>query len=267
MINHQSILCRQVLVVLLVVLIATTARTGRAEDTFELGNQAYAEGNFPAAVQNYLSTAATRGVSSSLLYNLANSYAATGKTGEAILAYEQALRLEHGNGDIRSSLAGIRKKAGLYSEDHPVWQRLLDLLGADQWLLLSGFSFFICSSCLLIRSLAGSLINYTQAGKESIIRIARYGATGALITALFALPAAVYGYRNWGDAVVLTDTRLQISPFAAAASGGAIREGRIVRPVKKHNTYILVTDDSGRKGWLNRKELGFIKKLPKPKDR
>jgi len=183
-----------------------------------------------------------------------------GKTGEAILAYEQALRLDHNNGDIRSNLAAIRKQNGLYSEDRPVWQQYSNLLGADQWMLLCGLFFFIFSCSLLIRGLADSLSVLSQ--KDSVIRIARYTAGIALIATLVTLPAAIYSYQSWNEGVVLTDSRLLISPFTAAASAGTIREGRVIRPLKDHNDFVLVRDSSGQKGWLDRKQLGFIRDLP-----
>ncbi len=264
MISRQRIVFRHFVFVFvfipLVSLVTATAGTGEAEDTFELANQAYSRGDFPAAEQNYLETAAERGVSASLLYNLANTYAAMGKTGEAILAYEQALRLDHNNSDIRSNLAVIRKQNGLYREDRPLWQQYTDLLGANQWMMLCGVFFFIFSGCLLTRSLAD--LSNALPQKDSIIRIARYSAGIALFAVLVTLPAAIYSYQSWNDGVVLTDSRVLISPFAAAASAGTIREGRVIRPLKDHNDFVLVRDTSGQKGWLDRKQLGFIRDLP-----
>ncbi len=264
MINRQRIVFRYFLFILLLVPVTAMAGTGQAEDTFELGNQAYSRGNFPTAARNYQKTAANRGVSASLLYNLANTYAEMGKTGEAIRAYEQALRLDHNNSDIRSNLAVIRKENGLYREDRPVWRQYSDLLGADQWMLLCGLFFFIFSCGLLIRALADSVSLLPQ--KDRVTRIARYTAGMALIVTLVTLPAAIYGYQSWNDGVVLSDSRLLISPFEAAASAGTIREGRVVRPLKQHNNFILVKDSSGRKGWLDRKQLGFIRDLPGKKE-
>lgn len=248
------------LFILPVSLVTATAGTGQAEDTFELANQAYSKGDFPAAEQNYLKTATERGVSASLLYNLANTYAEMGQTGKAILSYEQALRLDHNNGDIRSNLAVVRKQNGLYSEGRPLRQQYTDLLGANQWMMLCGVFFFIFSGCLLTRSLADVLSGLSQ--KESIIRTARYSAGIALFAALVTLPATMYSYQSWNDGVVLTDSRLLISPFTAAASAGTIREGRVIRPLKDHNDFVLVMDTSGQKGWLDRKQLGFIRDLP-----
>lgn len=258
--NRQRIIFRYLLSALLVFLITGTAASSQSEDTFELGNQAYSRGDFPTAARDYLETAARRGVSASLLYNLANTYTELGKTGEAIRAYEQALRLDHNNGDIRSNLAVIRRQNGLYREDRPVWQRYVDLLGANQWMLLSGLFFFIFSAGLLARSLADTL--RVQTRKDTIIRIARYTAAIALIITICTLPAAIYSYQSWNDGVVLTDSRLLISPFTAAASAGTIREGRVIRPLKYHNSFVLVVDSSGQKGWLEKKQLGFIRDLP-----
>ncbi|HHD64105.1 MAG TPA: hypothetical protein ENK96_07070, partial [Desulfobulbaceae bacterium] len=219
------------------------------KDTFMLGNQAYMHKDFTAAITYYQQTAATRGLSASLLYNMGNCYARLEKTGLTILAYEQALRLDHGNADIRSNLQTIRKKNGIYQQDKPWWQWLFDLLGTNQWLLLSGCSFFIFSCCLLLIAVLE---------KPGVGRIPKALAICALLTTLLTLPPLVYGYLHWQDAVVLTKTRLMISPFAEADPAGAIKEGQVAHPLKTYNDYILVTDFSGRKGWVPGKELGFL---------
>lgn len=258
--SHLNTLFKQLLLVLLTIPIAVSALAGQSEDLFERGNLAYTAGKFSEAVQYYQDVAGERGVSASLLYNLANAYAALGETGEAILAYEQALRLDYRNKDIRANLAAVRKRNGLYNEDRPLWQRLPYLLSPNQWMLISGTAMLLFSLSLLARSVAASS-SFSWKGKQLTVRLLRYTSVTALIIVFISIPAAVYGYRDWDDAVVLADTRLRISPFTEAASAGAIQEGRIVRPVKQHNTFILVTDNSGRKGWLERKQLGFINEL------
>lgn len=258
--SRTGIFFKQLTSVLLVFLTLTTAHVCRSEDNFELGNKAYTEGDFSGAVQQYLAAATTRGASASLLYNMANAYAAMGKIGEAVRAYEQALRLDHGNSDIRSNLAIIRKKNGLYREDRPLWQKVPALLGANQWMLLSGLFFLIFSGTLLVRTL--SRTGRTPSFRETMNRLTGYTAALALIGTLITLPAALHSYKSWNDGVVLSDSRLLISPFASAASGGTIREGRVVRPLRQHGDFILVVDTSGQKGWLDKKRLGFIRDLP-----
>ncbi len=246
-------LIRPVLPILIFCLSFILISTVQAADSFELGNQAYMHNNFSQAIKYYQQTAAQRGFSSALLYNMGNSYAQLGRAGQAILAYEQALRLDHGDPDIRTNLASIRKKSGIYQQDQSWWRRTADFLGTDQWLLLATISFFSFCSCFL-------LIVLLQ--KPSITtRLLKVVSISALVIAVLSLPPALYGYLHWHDAVVLTRTRLKISPFAESATTGILAEGRIVHPLKNYRNFILVRDTTGRKGWLAAGELGFIDRL------
>ncbi len=224
----------------------------QAADFFEQGNQAYMRNDYAAAITCYRQAAEKRGFSASLLYNLGNSYARSGKTGPAVLAYEQALRLAPTNSDIRANLESVRKASGLYQPNQPWWLRTISILGADQWLLLAGISFSLFSGSLLLMALVR---------KSWSMRILKSSAVITLACALSALPPALFSYRHRHDDVVLTSTRLKISPFAEAASAGAIQEGRIVTPLKIHKAFVFVQDTNGRKGWIPARELGSIQQL------
>lgn len=244
---------RAVLPIMIFYLSFILISTAQAADSFELGNQSYMHNNFTQAIKYYQQTAAQRGFSPALLYNMGNCYAQLGRTGQAILAYEQALRLDHGDPNIRTNLASIRKKNGIYQQDQSWWRRTADFLGADQWLLLAGISFFLFCGCFL-------LIVLLQ--KPSIgTRLLKVVSISALLCALLSLPPALYGYLHWHDAVVLSRTRLKISPFTESATAGVLAEGRIVHPLKDYRDFILVRDKTGRKGWLAAGELGFIDRL------
>jgi len=236
------------------------ARAESVEDSFELGNLAYTQGQYKTAIQHYKAARAQSGLSAALLNNLGSAYAEMGKNGAAILAYRQGLLLEHGNGVLRSNLASLRKKNGLYQEDLPLWQRFTNLLGADQWLLLCGFSFFIFSAGLL----AGNLIEArktTPPTGNALLRLAKYFVFLAAVSTVITLPTAISAYQDWNKAVVLQESRLLISPFATAASRGTIKEGRLIQAINTHNNFVLVTEDSGHKGWLQKKNIGYIKEF------
>ncbi len=224
----------------------------QAADFFEQGNQAYMRKDYRAAITCYLQAAKKRGFSASLLYNLGNSYARSEKIGPAVLAYEQALILAPTNPDIHANLESIRKANGLYQPNQPWWQRVISILGADQWLLLATISLTLFSANLLLISLVH---------RSWVIKTLKTVAVITLASTLLALPPALLGYRHWQDGVVLTSTRLKISPFAEAASTGAIQEGRIVTPIKTYKDFVFVLDKKGRKGWLSIRELGMIGRL------
>ena len=234
-------------------LFAVCCRAEPQQNTlFEQANLAYSKGDYQQAIDQYLKFIEKNGVSASLLYNLANSYASVGQTGKAVINYERALRLSPGDADIQANLEQIRKDAGLYRDDKPVYERLAELLEADQWLLLSGVSFFLFSLAVL----GAHYIRHRFPALTRLILI------GLLLVSILTLPPALFRYRSWHDGVVIEDaTRLLLSPFPGAASTGTIKAGRLVQPGKIHGNYVRVEDEAGRTGWVNQNSFEQIADL------
>ncbi len=247
--NHFRPRTRQWIFLFLILCLLLPVSALQAADFFEQGNQAYMRKDYRAAITYYLQAAKKQGFSASLLYNLGNSYARSEKIGPAILAWEQALLLAPTNPDIHANIESIRKANGLYQPNQPWWRRVTTVLGADQWLLLAGISFIFFSSSLM-------LLVFVRT--SWVIKTLKTVAVITLVSTLLALPLALLSYRHWQDGVVLTSTRLKISPFAEAASAGTIQEGQIVTPVKTYKDFVFVLDKKGRKGWLADRELGVI---------
>ena len=240
-------------ILLLTGIILFSCVTARADNLFEQANQTYSRGEYQQAITLYLEFATEDGVSAPLLYNLANSYAAAGQVGRAVLNYERALRLAPGNSDIQANLEQVRKDAGLYRDDTPIYERLAGLLEADQWLMLSGVAFLL----LAIAILAAYLMQKIPASPLRLI------IAGSLMIILATLPPSLFRYQSWNDGVVAgEEIKLLISPFAEAASSGAIKEGRLVRPGKTHGNYVLVRDKTGRSGWIAGDSFERIAELP-----
>lgn len=229
------------------------AADNSSDTLFEQANIAYTRADYQQAINHYLTVAGKDGVSAPLLYNLANSYAATDQVGRAVLNYERALRLSPGDADIQANLEQVRKDAGLYRDDNPLYERLAELLEADQWLMLSGAAFLL----LAITSLTATLVNtFTPAMTRLII-------ISSLLVLIATLPAVLFRYQSWNDGVVVgQEARLLISPFPEAASTGTIKAGRLVRPGKIHGDFVLVRDETGRSGWLGRNSFELIAELP-----
>ncbi|MGR0480795.1 MAG: hypothetical protein ACTFAL_05155 [Candidatus Electronema sp. V4] len=182
--------------------------------------------------------------SAELLANLAEHHAAGGETGLAVLHYERALLLAPGRAELRAGLRQLRHDKGLL-RNQPLPERLAGLLGADQWLLLSGAAFALLS----LTTLAAGLL-----GRKRLPWACRCNAA-LLAAALLPLPAAWLRYQHWQDGVVLTEASLLLSPFAGAEPVGKVKEGELVRPAKEHGGYVLVQAESGGRGWL--KQDGF----------
>ncbi len=210
---------------------------------FEQVNRLYIQGEYQRAIDGYSAIVEDNGMSAPLLYNLGNSYAAAGQPGWAVLNYERALRLAPGSGDIEANLEQVRKDAGLYLDDEPLYLQFIGLLAADQWLLLAGAAFVLLSLTLLVSSLLpGRGISFS-----------------CLILILIALPLSIFSYQGQDDGVVIgEDVRLLLSPFAEAASTGSIKAGRLIRPGSEHGNFVLITDETGHSGWLARESFQRI---------
>lgn len=206
---------------------------------FQDGVSSYSRGEYETAIQGF-EALIREGMSAPLFYNLANSYAQAGQSGRAILNYERALRLKPSDSDIRGNLELVRKDKGLFQEEQAYGQRFVGLLGLNQWVALGATAFVLFALVLLLPA--------SVALKQS----SRYGlAAACLLMTVTAGIGTVVQYQHWHDGVVVvTDARLRVSPFESAASVGGIQEGRLVSPGKTHNNYILVTDETGRSGWL-----------------
>ncbi|RWX48798.1 TPR repeat-containing protein [Candidatus Electrothrix communis] len=232
------------------VVVAGADEKSAAVSLFEQANILHTQGEFQQAAEQYSSIISTYGVSAPLLYNLANSYAAVGQVGLAVLNYERALRLAPGDADIQGNVAQVRKDAGLYRDNQPLHRRLAEMLGADQWLMIAGCAFL----CLGLSALLATTGLVGQGGKSLYWLM-----IGSLAVVLLALPPAVFRYQDWKIGVVLAeDAHLVISPFADAASAGDIKVGRLIRPEREHGDYVLVTAETGKAGWLNKGSFALV---------
>ncbi|MBA3006876.1 MAG: tetratricopeptide repeat protein [Proteobacteria bacterium] len=211
-------------------------------------NRAYEAGDLTKAIRSYEDLVAHAGVSASLCYNLANSYARTGQTGKAVLEYERALLLAPGNADIHTNLERLRREKGLFQKEIPWWQKMGGLLGLNQWTVLAA-----------IMLLALALFHLATL-RFVVLRRFSSSLTAACLVLLCLCSAGVaIQYRNWQQAVIIApDTGLLISPFDGAGSTGAIEEGRLIRIIKRHDSYALINDENGRSGWVPDSSFAFI---------
>jgi tetratricopeptide (TPR) repeat protein len=215
----------------------------QAASLFEQANIAYTKGRYSQAANLYQQAIGQTGLSAELLGNLADSYAADSQPGWAVLNYERALLLAPGNVELRNALTELRQKEGLLQEQR-LHERLAGLLGADQWLLLSGAAFVLLSLTVLAAGLLGRR-RVPQACRLSVFFLAAM---------LLSLPPAWLRYQTWQDGVVTTAAaKLLLSPFAEAEIIASLKAGSIIRPLsKEHGSYALVRDKDGRSGWLER---------------
>jgi tetratricopeptide (TPR) repeat protein len=210
------------------------------EDLFQEANTAYSRGEYAQAIEKYRRVITTSGYSPSVLYNLANSYALLGQPGQAVLNYERALRLAPADADISGNLQLVKKENGLFPRESSRTERFFQLLHLNQW------------TALLLISLISLTIFQAAAMKYRFSRQLHIAVTTSCCLLLcLAVTGTVIRYQSFKPSVVISpDAKLLISPFESSASVGALQEGRLVYPQKKHGDFSYIVDETDRQGWI-----------------
>lgn len=206
---------------------------------FHEANAAYSRNDFKSAIAIYEELLQQHGYAPGILYNLANSYARDGRIGKAVLNYERAAKLDPGDPDITGNLQLVRTASGLFTEEENLAERLPNLLSLNQWIGLGSLA-LVALTCTLLLSLWLKL-------SPRLLTALTILCLAVMTTAVIAAAALA---EEWSEYVVVSATRLQISPFDGAAALGNIQEGRMVETGQQHSGYIFVEDETGRKGWI-----------------
>jgi hypothetical protein len=188
------------------------------------------------------------GYSAAGLYNLANSYARSGKPGMAVLNYERAGLLAPNDPDIEANLRYVRESSRLPAESRNWFDRTFRVASPPllAWIGVIG---------LLIAG--GSLL----AGRfYSRYRSLRLVATFAGI-ALAALTVGngVLVWPKLHEAVVITGgTPVRVSPVPMGDPLFVLPEAETVRMAAEHEGFVLVQTRAGRTGWVSRSNLAPV---------
>ena len=234
------------LIILLVMLLCPSSYGAQDNETMEVCNLAYNNGQFEKAITCYQKID-QHGFSSALLYNIGNGYAQLGQIGNAVLYYQRALCLSPGDSDISGNLALIRNEEGLFVPEPKVIETIAGFLSIAQWslLVLAAFTAYLIFTITQLKTRQSRAVELATI--ICCIIFAAIGGTGAAMQ-----------YTKWNQSVVVSDSKLLLSPFDNAPPSGIIKQGRMVLPHKVHNAFQYVTDETGRKGWIPNKDITAV---------
>jgi len=227
-------------------------RASTVDLQFDQYNRAYAEGRTAEALQGYQTLLNNHQISASLLFNLANASYRQGDVARAVLNYERARLLKPSDPDIRANLDLVRRSSGLTVAEDPFWKRALLFFSLDQWAWF-GFSAFLLAS--LISCIRGVWQNFWPA-RPCPQQLFNFSMVAALLLILPAAAGLFVQSRDLDRAVVMhNEVMLKLSPFDKAEAVGELHAGETVRPLKEFDNYVLVENQSGRRGWVGKSQI------------
>lgn len=224
-----------------------SAAPSQSAASLQQANVAFNAQKYTLAVQLYSKLIEENGYSANALFNLANSYAQMGDTGRAVVNYHRAHRLAPGDPDIQRNLELVTRHAGLFEEEQPMMEKIVNTFTFNQW--CTG----ILLGLLLLSALSATSFFYGK--HRNSITTAK---TVLTIVLLLCMTVAYRSYQAYDDGVVITNSQLKISPFDQAASNGSIQQGRLVKILKEHQQFYLVEKKQKQTGWLPKSVVEHI---------
>lgn len=156
-------------ILFIVVVAAMAARAqGRGEELAQQADSAYTADNFQLAEKLYNQALAEGGSSTTLFYNLGNTYYREGNLGMAVVSYERALKLDPTNSDAETNLEFVKGKLTDKQIDSgsvmtTLWHNLVGLYHTDTWawigiglfaLFLAGVFTYLFSNAVLVKKIS-----------------------------------------------------------------------------------------------------------------
>lgn len=229
------------------------------EALWDAANTAYINGDYHGAIDAYRRLLLQGYESTKLYYNLANAYFKTGRTGEAILHYNRALRLSPGDTDIRHNL----EVAKTFTKDKiaevpefflTTWTRALrSTLSCTAWTVVS---------LVVLAAMLALVLLYLLAGRIAWRKAGFYG-TAAMLVLFVASTSFALGERRellqTDEAIVMqSSVSVKSSPDRSATDLFVLHEGTKVRIDAELEGWREIVIADGKKGWIEEQSIEII---------
>jgi len=224
-----------------------TAPAASMEECFREGTADYAAGDYAQAAKAFAAAASTDPASGTL-QNLGNAEWQRGRTGPAILAWEQALWLNPFNHSAKSNLHYARRAAQLESPDLTWYEVVSTWLPVNWWAWIAGLSFWLAVG---IGAVPGMLRLRKAVWHQAV-------AAFALAVFLLSVPAQVgVDTRSRLGFVLQRDTPLRLTPTEEAQFITRLPAGEPARLERVRGPFVLVRTGHTR-GWVERNQFALL---------
>lgn len=211
---------------------------------FQQGNIAFTNKNYEEAITHYISDIDTSGYSTETLYNLSNIYQKLDKPGYALYYLYKARVINPMEKFIQTDISIIEEdleRQNNYKHIIPIPYYMIDI-----FLSISLLLFIISLSLLLIIK------------KEKKHNVIRYISYLMVLVVIISSTMKLYTLTKRSDAIILEDSRVQLSPYENSDVTFNISETSIISISNEFEDYFYITDSSDRYGWIKKDMVGKI---------
>jgi tetratricopeptide (TPR) repeat protein len=231
-----------------------------ADSLWNSANQAYAEGRWADALDNY-QLISGMGLESAALYcNTGDAYFKSGNPAMAILYYERSLKLDPSYSDARFNLELLN--SSIQDRIDPVPEFVLKTWFRNFSYIMDSDAWAVCFLVFLGLTLAMMLV-FILSGSVGGRRAGFFIGIFMLLVAVMALTFSVWQKNegmNADEAIIMKPvTSVKSSPSAEASTDLFIlHEGTKVRLLDEVGTWKNISLADGRQGWIPSADLEVI---------
>ena len=232
-------------------LFSVCAHAATQDTLFQSGVSAYRAADYTRAAEAFRQSV-TLQPASGVLQDLGNAEWQCRRTGEAILAWEQALWLDPFNEAARQNLRFARKTAQIEAPELAWYEVISTWLPVTWWAWIAGGSLWLAVG---MGALPGILRRRKATWHQAIAAL-------ALMVFLLGIPA-LFGVQTRARIgfVLEQDTPLRLTPTLEAQAVTRLAPGEPARWVRARGRYVLIRI-SRTLGWIEQDQFGLI--CPKP---
>lgn len=227
------------------------------DSSFVRGNEAYANSDFETALSEYRKVVGSDYLSTELYYNLGNTYHKLDQFGEAIWAYEKALKIDPSNENAQFNLKFLNAKTydDLDTEES----------GVVTWLKINLFSFSInfwaYLSILFAFILAIAFYFFFTTKKQKVKNRSLTLSFGSLSLMVIMIVLAYFNKANIvkrDSAIIISEfIEVRSSPSDTAPSSFKLHEGTKVDLLRSNEKWIEIGVNTNT-GWVEKEAIWEI---------
>lgn len=248
------------IIVFIIVFCFSFLAIAQNDKLFEQANTLYNEGKYQEAINNYLKIVESQEHSSSLYYNLGNSYYKLNKAAPSIYYYEKALLLSPNDKEIKNNLIFAQNMTVDAFEVLPqtgfskIIQNIIGKLSYGSWSVLS-----IIFMVLFVAFFLLYYFSVYQNKKRLYFTISIVSLLACLFSVLFAFNQKSH-LNNQNPAIVFAkEIGVNAEPNNRSEEVFTLHEGAKVNVEGNMGEWKKIKLPDGKTGWLPSSEIKIIK--------
>lgn len=234
--------------------------SAQSEVLFKRATDAYNDGDYNKAIENYLEIIEAGEHSAELYFNLGNSYYKLNQVAPSIYYYEKALLLKPNDGEIANNLGYAQNMTLDAIEVMPetglskIYNDITSFLSFDQW-AYTGVLFMILFVLLYI---GFYYLKYATQKRIAFIT--------SLISLIIAILSVVLAFLQFSDfqadrpAIVFdSETKVTSEPNTRSQVVFVLHEGTKLNVLEELEGYKKIRIADGQTGWLSSESIKLLK--------